>query len=477
MLKITSKKEITIYLILMLIYLTVAFSYGKLAFNEKYTERSLTSLEQVMGHESTISVGNDYGMIYSIDGKPISAKYDNVFCAVDGYSEIVGCESVGIIHELSPILLSNDSKSNRTVRQGNNIVTTLSSKGMKTAHEMLADYNSQDIRASICVVLADGAVLVDAGNNTYASDAFKNPDNYNDIFCNYNSMPELKGSSFKPVIYRMLLTHKNELSDEFNFVDGEFQDISEFRIGDRTICNWDHDYPGNYDGSIGDVLQRKCTLADLLKFSSNTAPLRICNSIGFDKAYKYLNDDFQIKSPLVTEVNKLIAVTPSEDEMVDYFFGQGANISSLRMCQLFNYLVSGEFTVPFYCASVIQPDGKVLYKAKPKPIDKYKLQIDVENDILNNALEDTFESYITPNLRQKFPDKLLSSRRILAKSGTAELGNGNDNRVLMMTVMNKERTNVICSACIAINNISPNTITNEVLIEKLLYTLSTIGII
>ena len=47
MLKITSKKEITIYLILMLIYLTVAFSYGKLAFNEKYTERSLTSLEQV----------------------------------------------------------------------------------------------------------------------------------------------------------------------------------------------------------------------------------------------------------------------------------------------------------------------------------------------------------------------------------------------------------------------------------------------
>ena len=90
MLKITSKKEITIYLILMLIYLTVAFSYGKLAFNEKYTERSLTSLEQVMGHESTRSVGNDYGMIYSIDGKPISAKYDNVFCAVDGYSEIVG---------------------------------------------------------------------------------------------------------------------------------------------------------------------------------------------------------------------------------------------------------------------------------------------------------------------------------------------------------------------------------------------------
>ena len=63
-------------------------------------------------------------------------------------------------------------------------------------------------------------------------------------------------------------------------------------------------------------------------------------------------------------------------KMVDYFFGQGANISSLRMCQLFNYLVSGEFTVPFYCASVIQPDGKVLYKAKPKPIDKYKLQID-----------------------------------------------------------------------------------------------------
>ena len=38
MLKITSKKEITIYLILMLIYLTVAFSYGKLAFNEKYTD-------------------------------------------------------------------------------------------------------------------------------------------------------------------------------------------------------------------------------------------------------------------------------------------------------------------------------------------------------------------------------------------------------------------------------------------------------
>lgn len=265
---------------------------------------------------------------------------------------------------------------------------------------------------------------------------------------------------------------------ELLFVDGDFIDVSEVNVYGNTIRNWDYNINENYDEpDIDGKFSRACSLSELLELSSNTAPIRLTQDIGFKKAYQYMNSLYQLNRPLNTEINSLtVGRITSEERMPYYFFGQDASIPSIRLAQLCNYCISGDFYVPFYCASVTEPDGNTIYMASPEPIEEYSMDIKVKDDILNNALSDTFEYYLDENLKCSYSEDLLYSRRILTKSGTAERGDGTENRVLIMSILNEDRSDVLCSACICVNGTSYS-ISNAEFIDKLLIVLKSTGII
>lgn len=453
--------------------LTAFLSLSKLILTSPRHE--LTGLEYILG-DMEYAVGNNYGLIYSIDGQIITESNGH-YSAANGYSEIIGDEGGGMVYALKPILLANSCESNKCSRTGNSIVTTLHSAGQTAAHTALSDYEA-NTEASICIVLKDGAVLVSATNASYSPQAFLNPEQYKDLYVDYNALEAVKGSSFKPIVYRMLLGHLGELSEGMSFVHSDFVDLSETNVYGNTIHNWDYSNSANYDTMHDDgTYSRTCSLANLLQYSSNTALIRLTQDVGFKKSYQYINELYGLEQPLNTDINTLIVEPVNSEERLPYFFfGQDASVPAVRMAQLYNYCISGDYYVPFYCASVKNPDGTTIYMANPLPKEKYSMNISVRDDILVNALSDTFESYLDNRLTTIYSDELLYSKRILAKSGTAENADGTENRILMMSILNDERSDVICSACICVNGTS-SSITNAVFIEKLLSVLESMEII
>ena len=149
-------------------------------------------------------------------------------------------------------------------------------------------------------------------------------------------------------------------------------------------------------------------------------------------------------------------------------------MSSIRLCQLYNYAFSGEFYVPFYIASVIQPDGEKIYTADPQPKEAYHMDITPEDDILASGLADCFDAYTNGKYTA-----LSGSGRILCKSGTAELDdeNGSENRTMMMTILSEDRTQVLASCCMIVCSAPKDSVYNNVMIEKLLQVASAAGIL
>ncbi len=438
-----------------------------------------TPLEQIVG-DSDYAIGNDYGMIYSIDGKELAGFYTEsnpLYVSNNGYSSIIGSEAGGMIYRCKPILLANNAQINRSQRQGNNIITTLHPVGQETAVQMLSDYDVEHIEATITVVLRDGAVLVAAGNNSYDESSFSSMIVPKDLYVDYSASAKEKGSCFKPVTYRMLLQNIECLPANLDITSDCFEDIGYIKINGETIHNWDWRYPSCYESNDDGVYTRYCDLSELLQRSSNTAPLRCIKAIGFKDSFEQMKQMYGIDLPLITEINSIAGVSLSSERLPWLFFGQDACLSPVRMCQLYTHVVSGKFYSPFYIAAITQPDGSVIYTASPAEKTEYHLDVDVEKDILNNALEDTFESYLTNGLRAKYPNELLTSRRLLAKSGTAENADKTENRTIMLTLLNENRSDVVCSACISVNHVPEGSISNESLIDKLLQVMYTIEIL
>lgn len=93
---------------------------------------------------------------------------------------------------------------------------------------------------------------------------------------------------------------------ELLFVDGDVIDVSEVNVYGNTIRNWDYNINENYDEpDIDGKFSRACSLSELLELSSNTAPIRLTQDIGFKKAYQYMNSLYQLNRPLNTEINSL----------------------------------------------------------------------------------------------------------------------------------------------------------------------------
>ena len=410
----------------------------------------VTPLEKIIGN-SNYAIGNNFGSVYSITGEELVIEQNGKKVSISNFTNIIGNESGGLIYQCKPILLANDAQINRLQRQGNNIITTLHPAGQATAVQLLSEYDVENIEASITFVLRDGTVLVSAGNNSYTEGAYAEAEIPRNLYVDYSTSAKEKGSCFKPVIYRMLLKNTEYLPNNLDITGDSFEDISYV--------------------TINGIYTRYCSLSELLQRSSNTAPLRCAKALGFKESYEQLCQMYGIDRPLITEINTISGVSLPSERLPWLFFGQDACLSPVRMCQLYNHLVSGRFYSPYYVVGITQPNGNMIYKASPTEKVEYHMDINVKQDILNNALEDTFESYLTNNLRTRYPEELLTSRRLLAKSGTAENADGTENRTIMLTLLNETRTDVVCSACISVNNAAVGEIGNEPLIDKLLQVL------
>lgn len=430
----------------------------------------VTPLEKIIGN-SNYAIGNNFGSVYSITGEELVIEQNGKKVSISNFTNIIGNESGGLIYQCKPILLANDAQINRLQRQGNNIITTLHPAGQATAVQLLSEYDVENIEASITFVLRDGTVLVSAGNNSYTEGAYAEAEIPRNLYVDYSTSAKEKGSCFKPVIYRMLLKNTEYLPSNLDITGDSFEDISYVTINGNTTHNWDWGYPSYYESNNNGLYTRYCSLSELLQRSSNTAPLRCAKALGFKESYEQLCQMYGIDRPLITEINTISGVSLPSERLPWLFFGQDACLSPVRMCQLYNHLVSGRFYSPYYVVGITQPNGNMIYKASPTEKVEYHMDINVKQDILNNALEDTFESYLTNNLRTRYPEELLTSRRLLAKSGTAENADGTENRTIMLTLLNETRTDVVCSACISVNNAAVGEIGNEPLIDKLLQVL------
>lgn len=442
-------------------------------------------LEYLLDLDGAVSEGNAHGDILSIDGTPTAAEYtieyspkEKVikYCALPGWSSVIGSPSGGMIYSCRNILRANGSRANLLVHKGNSIITTFHSAGMQTAEEQLAEYDD-DVNAHICVVLRDGAVLVSQGNNNYPQEAFFDPDNYKDLYVDYCASRSLKGSTFKPLTIRMLLLNNDALGEEYSLYNPEFKDYNMVSVRGNTIINWDAYIPENYFTDEGNGLySRILSLSEALQLSANTYVLRHADKFGLENTYKNLTDLYSLDKTLHTEINELTVESVSSERLAYFPWGQDADLSAVEMCQLYNYMAGGTYNMPFYVVCVKEPDGKVIYTAEPAELNKKRLDIDPKTDILDNALADCFRSYLSDDQLSRYSE-LVSSRRILAKSGTADLADESVNRVMMLTVLNEEQTQVICTACMCVDHTFDYDIQNSYMIEKLITVLNSMGIL
>lgn len=480
-----AKRRSVIFSVIITLCFVLSFLSAAKALADKPDEIAASPLEYLLELGGTASDGNDYGGVLSIDGRPIAAEIESAegevkFCGIKGYTHIVGSPSGGLIYECRNILLANDHKSNRLARQGNSIVATLHSAGMRSAQEQLAEYDGGE-NASMCVVLRDGAVLVAAGNNVYSPEAFFSPDDddYKDLYIDYTAenSNSSKGSTFKPLTLRMLLLEDDSLDEEYSLYNKTFKDYNKVTVNGDTISNWDYDIASNYTTDEGGgVYSRELDLSQAIQLSANTYVLRHAEKLGLENTYNKMNELYCLDKTLCTEINKLSMNEVSPERLCYLPWGQEAYLSSVELCALYNYVFGGDYNIPFYCARVVRPNGEVIYNAAPKPLADKSFSIDPREDILSSALADAFKSYLTEEQQDKFSE-LVSSRRILAKSGTADLADEAVNRVMVLTVLNEDRTQVVCTACMCIDHTFDYGISNGYMIEKIINVLESMEII
>ncbi len=489
---------------------------------------SLSPIEQITGSLEP-SGGNLYGEIYSLDGVPMLQCIDlstgentmgkkstanaQLYCATQRYfAPVIGYDysaenmadsiSNGMLSEkeIQNILLSNALYINRKSIQGDSIVTTIYSPAQEEAVNQLDDLSGQengDIGlGSIAVVNADGAILVNASavssnqvefqnnNENYIANTKDEPVYYT---TNNNAFQAAAvGSSFKPLTARVLEYNDELFSDSWSIYNSEFDDQSAVTVRGLYITNWEMisnvnptNYYTDFDGSI---YHRVSDLKSAFINSSNTYFLRHANELGLNTYQTLLNENLHLYDKYSIGGFTLDGLVPyvdgrfeSEDAYsVNLPYGNTAILSPVRLASAYNHALSGEFYLPFEVAQIRDPNGNIIFQYQPTERKEYSLDINLSEDIVADGLRSTFQSYVSNSdgvYNDAFDDfsyELLSSERLLAKSGTAGVDSTHENRTMALTLLSKDKSAVICTAVIAVNNCQVDSITNVALIYKLL---------
>ena len=489
----------------------------------KYSKENLSSIESVVGAFSPSS-GNLYGNIYSLDGKSMLKCLDLntgeditgkrtaetkgiLYCATESYfAPVVGYDysgenpaSAGVSgmlaqSEVKDILQANSLYSNRRAVCGDSIITTIVSSAQEEAVKQLENY----FEASCAVVNADGAVLVNAGSvlknqefqnseKSYVQNDAESPLYY---ISNSNAHQSLAvGSSFKTISARIFEQSNEEIPQEWSVYNNLFDDISTVNVNGAVISNWEINStvnPANYYTYCeNEVYHRNSSLADALINSSNTYFLRHAETMGLEKYQEKLDNIFQMYHQYDIGGCILSGLQPNDDEYSKTVlsFGQSAVISPIRLASAYNHAIGGKFYLPFEIAQIRTPDNDNIFQYQPKEIDEYNLEIDTNNDILIDALGRTFLSYVRRKdgtyypIFNDFSASLLGSGRLLAKSGTAVIDDNFDNRTMALSLLNQNQDAVVCTAVIAVNHASADSVTNTELLFKLLKVMERLGVL
>ncbi len=488
----------------------------------KDSNENLNSIETITGSFQPSS-GNLYGNIYTLDGKSmlkcldlntgedITGKRTDqtkgilYYAAEPYFAPIIGhaftgdkpadTEETGMLAEngAKRILQANSLYSNAHAVRGNSIITTIISSAQEEAVNQLRDY----VDASLAVVNADGAVLVNAGS--VEQKEFQNSEgNYitNDVespfyvLSYYNAHEALAvGSSFKTISARVFEQYDETFPPEWSIYNNSFDDISMVNINGVVISNWEINSNTNpinyYTYYDNNVYHRSSGLADAFINSSNTYFLRHAYQMGLTKYSDMLDSIFQLYHQYDIGDRYVAGLQSTEaDTYTDVVlsYGQSAVISPVRLASAYNHAIGGKFYLPFEIAQIRTPDNEIIFRYLPEKISEYSLDIDVNQDVIANALEDTFLSYI----RQKdgtyypifgeFSASFLGSKQLLAKSGTAVIEESTDNRTMAVTLLNQERDAVVCTAVIAVKHVEGNCVTNTELIYKILKVFEKMGV-
>ena len=499
--------------------------------NVKYSSvvaNSLSPIEQVTGSFEPSS-GNLYGEIYSLDGVPMLQCIDlstgentmgktntavaKLYCATQKYfAPVIGYDysdeymedssSYGMMSEkeIQDILLSNTLYINQKAVQGDSIVTTIFSPAQEEAVKQLEGLSGQENSdiglESIAIVNADGAILVNASAVSNNQIEFQNSDeeyitNPKDEPMYYTTnnnafQAAAVGSSFKPLTARVLEHNDELLSDSWSIFNSEFDDQSAVTVKGLYITNWE--LISNVDPSYyytefdGNVYHRSSDLKSAFINSSNTYFLRHANELGLNKYQTLLNENLHLYDKYSIGGFTLDGLVPfvdgrfeSEDAYsVNLPYGNTAILSPIKLASAHNHALSGKFYLPFEIAQIRDPNGNVIFQYQPFERKEYNLDIDLSNDIVVKGLNSTFQSYITKSdgtYNDKFSEfsyDLLSSGRILSKSGTAGVDSTHENRTMALTLLSKDKSDVICTAVISVNNCQVDSVSNITLIYKLL---------
>lgn len=472
------------------------------------TERTYTEYD--FDVEAKKREGTDFATRFSSDEDDTLSVPTEVY-----YSTITGTEYSGLLYDAKGILKSQAGYANKLRSEGNHILTTIHSDAQRVAYEQIKEYTelfkSHYTTASISVVSADGAILVDVSSNMqYAYDYMngkrdyykgihyrKNEENedvkipYSEFYdipdnwsWNYDyglKVPNAVGSSFKPISARVLLKNDDLLGEEFSLYNNYYKDVNISSYSDDGIYQNENIY--NHDYSIpDDQLIRSLSVA--LQFSSNTYFLDHVKALSMDKYLEGLRDLFDldayenmgtyVRPPLLMSkndpnYNKAEFEYIREMNYGKLTYGQEAKLSTISLASLYNTAISGNYFHPFIVSKVYSPDYDVLYEYNTLRNVRKVMDIDIKNDILVKALSDTYISYVEYT-SYSYSGMLENTKRplgrFLAKSGTADVLETGDyststcNHTMVLTVLSEDCTQVICTAVIAVNNL-PNSMDSK----------------
>ena len=469
------------------------------------------------------SNGNSCGLLYSLDGKQMTERrfasddnpvLDSSITRSDGkkfsmpteeyYASVVGIDNdyaSGLLTSCKRVLKANAAASNRRNAVGDSLITTIVSSAQEEAYAQLQDFNGIARWSSIVVVSNDGAVLVDSASNSkaimdydqklweyYVSGSKGIEPQPSERLYTYqefgSSVPECVGSSFKPVTARLLALHDECVSTEFSLRNEFFEDVPELTVGSDTIHNHDYTVPGMYP--------RQVSLAKALAYSSNTYFLSHVQNFGMQNYMDGLIQQFRLDQPIWTDAHEIPAMPLSAEDantnirnfLEKVSYGQEARLTPVRLASLYNYIISGEWYDPFFIAQVREPSNQVIFSAVPVEREEYHFDIDMYNDILINGLSYTFRQYAdaAPSVFDKYADSLISSGRILTKSGTADKVEGeSENHTMVLTLLDERREHVVCTAVIAVDyldvSLGGNLVSASAMIDRLLPVLNQLGVL
>lgn len=426
------------------------------------------------------------------------------------YANIVGGPGeCGLLYTARNILQSYSSRVNARRNEGDYIITTIYSKAQEQAYKELQEFiplHDDDGFAAIAVVSADGAILVDAGSNADAAyDHFavdmaeyavsphtdENGDYIPppavpdkgyirwDLAVGY---PDFTGSSFKPITARVLEQNDHLLGKEFSVRNDDYVDHSWTKFEGEDIKN--HDSVKNEEGVPVDETTVR-SLQDALVDSSNVYFLDHVKKLGTEKYKDELIRLFHLDSyeNIGTELMEPIFLSSKDSQssvvatnIGKVAYGQDARLSAVREASLMNTCITGIYYKPFIVSEVLTPEYNSIYKMQTERRMEKRMDIDIKHDIVADGMKRCFESYTD---WEGLSSRAKDTGRFLAKSGTADANDneGMINRTMVLTALDEEGRDVVCTAVLAINKLKNTDLSNDYLVEKLLSVIDTLGVI